>query len=220
LAHELKQPLAAIRSNAQAALRFLSGDKPDLDELHEILKDIITDNRRADEVIKNLRSFLRKSELQTVALNIKDMIEDTLPLINSFEAMREISLQLEIDETVPIVNGDRIQIQQVILNLILNSTEALMHEKIESGKIVVKSHQEDEEFVTISVQDNGPGIKAQAMDHLFDPFYTTKKEGLGMGLAISRSIVEDHGGRLWAQNNPDGGAVFSFTVPTAKEKST
>ncbi|MHC5103314.1 MAG: PAS domain S-box protein [Planctomycetota bacterium] len=219
LAHELKQPLAAIRSNAQAALRFLTGDNPDLDELHEILKDIIKDNRRADEVIKNLRSFLRKSELQTEELNIKDLIKDTLPLINSFETMRKIPLKLEINKAVPIVNGDRIQIQQVILNLILNSTEALMHAKVKSGLIVLKSHEEDGQFITLSVRDNGPGIGTQAMEHLFDPFYTTKKEGLGMGLAISRSIIEEHGGRLWAENNQDGGATFYFTVPIIKKES-
>jgi two-component system sensor kinase FixL len=117
------------------------------------------------------------------------------------------------------VNGDRIQIQQVILNLILNSTEALMHAKVKSGLIVLKSHEEDGQFITLSVRDNGPGIGTQAMEHLFDPFYTTKKEGLGMGLAISRSIIEEHGGRLWAENNQDGGATFYFTVPIIKKES-
>ncbi|MHC4386415.1 MAG: sensor histidine kinase, partial [Planctomycetota bacterium] len=219
LAHELKQPLAAIRSNAQAALRFLTGDKPDIDELHEVLKDIVNDNRRADDVIKKLRSFMQKSEPQTAELKLKDLIQDTLPLINSFETMRKISLQLEIDESVPTVSGDRIQIQQVILNLILNSTEALTHSKTKPGVIVLQSHQEDGQFIALSVRDNGPGIKAQTMDHLFDPFYTTKKEGLGMGLAISRSIVEEHGGRLWARNNPEGGATFYFTIPITKENS-
>ena len=126
-------------------------------------------------------------------------------------------MQLEIDETVPVVDGDRIQIQQVILNLILNSSEALTHAKAKSGVIILQSHQEDRQFITLSVRDKGPGIKAQTMDHLFDPFYTTKKEGLGMGLAISRSIIEEHGGRLWAKNNPEGGTTFYFTIPITKE---
>jgi two-component system sensor kinase FixL len=217
LAHELKQPLAAIRSNAQAALRFITGDKPDIDELHEILKDIIIDNRRADDVIRKLRALMRKSDLHITELNMKELVEDILPLVASHEAMRKISLSVELDETIPLVVGDRIQIQQVILNLILNSTEALMKIKKPSRSIAVRTYQQDNLTVTLSVTDNGPGIEAGAMPHLFEAFYTTKPEGLGMGLAICRSIVEAHGGRLWAQNNLDGGAAFYFTIPIARE---
>ncbi len=217
LAHELKQPLAAIRSNAQAALRFLTGDKPDIDELHEVLKDIISDNRRADEVIKKLRTLMRKSKLQITDLDMKEAVQDVLPLVTNHETLRKISLQLELDETIPRVTGDRIQIQQVILNLILNSTEALMSRKQPLRSILVRTYQQDSRTVTLSVQDNGPGIEEKAMPHLFEAFYTTKQEGLGMGLAICRSIVEEHGGRLWAENNPDGGATFSFTIPLARE---
>jgi len=219
LAHELKQPLAAIRSNAQAALRFLTGDKTDLDELHEILKDIITDNRRADDVIGKVRALMRKSELHITELNMKELVQDLLPLVTSYEAMRKISLQLELDETIPLVAGDRIQIQQVILNLILNSTEALMNMKQESRLIMVRTYQQDTRTVMLSVKDNGPGIEDKVMPHLFEAFYTTKQKGLGMGLAICRSIVEEHGGRLWAENNSDGGATFYFTIPIARENS-
>jgi len=217
LAHELKQPLAAIRSNAQAALRFLTSDKPDMDELHEVLKDIISDDRRADEVIKKLRALMRKSKLQITDLNMKEAVQDILSLIARHENLRKISLRLELDETIPPVAGDRIQIQQVILNLILNSTEALMSRKQPSRSILVRTFQPDSRTVTLSVKDNGPGIKENVMPHLFEAFYTTKEEGLGMGLSISRSIVEEHGGRLWAENNPDGGATFSFTIPIARE---
>ncbi|MFZ9023128.1 MAG: PAS domain S-box protein [Anaerohalosphaeraceae bacterium] len=220
LAHELKQPLAAIRSNAQAGLRFLTHDRPNMDELHEVLKDIVDDNRRADAVIKKLRSFMRKSEIQFTELNLREVIQDTLPLINSFEMTRNISLKLNIDEAIPTVQGDRIQIQQVILNLILNSTEALMEANTKSGVIVLQSDQEDGQFITLSVRDNATGIKNEAMHRLFDPFYTTKKEGLGMGLAICRSIIEEHRGRLWAENNPDGGATFLFTLPICQKDST
>jgi PAS domain S-box-containing protein len=219
LAHELKQPLAAIRSNAQAALRFLTGDNPDIDELHEVLKDIIADNRRADDVIGKLRALMRKSRPQVTALNLKELVQDILPLIASHEDMRKISLSLELDETIPLAAGDRIQIQQVILNLILNSTEALMTIKKPLRSIIVQAHQQDAGRITVSVKDNGPGIEIKAMPHLFEPFYTTKQEGLGMGLAICRSIVEEHGGRLWGENNPDGGAVFYFTIPIAGENS-
>jgi PAS domain S-box-containing protein len=219
LAHELKQPLAAIRSNAQAAQRFLTGDKPDIDELHEVLKDIIKDNRRADDVIEKLRALMRKSGLQITELNINNVVQNTLPLINSYEIMRNISLKLELDKNIPHVNGDRIQLQQVILNLILNSTEALMDAEVKLRTIVVRTNQEDTQNVTLSVKDNGPGIEEKAMSHLFDPFYTTKKEGLGMGLAISRTIIEEHRGSLWAENNPDSGATFYFTIPIAKGAS-
>jgi PAS domain S-box-containing protein len=217
LAHELKQPLAAIRSNAQAALRFLTGSKPDIDELHEVLKDIIADNRRADEVIGRLRMSMRKSKPQIIEFDIKELVRDLLPLVNSHEAMRKISLDLELDETIPAVAGDRIQIQQVILNLILNSTEALMGTKKQSRLIVVQAYQQEPGTVTVSVRDNGPGIETESMPHLFEAFYTTKPEGLGMGLAICRSIVEEHRGQLWAENNPDGGAAFYFTIPTVWE---
>jgi PAS domain S-box-containing protein len=216
LAHELKQPLAAIRTNAQAALRFLTGDKPDIDELHEVLKDIIDDNRRADDVITRIRAFMRKGELQTTELNLKELVQDILPLVKSLETMRQVSLQLEFDDNIPLGVGDRIQMQQVVLNLILNSTEALMDAKVKSGKIILRTHQEDTKYVILSVSDNGPGIIQDVMETLFEPFNTTKPEGLGMGLAISRSIVEEHGGRLWAENNTDGGATFSFTVPVAR----
>jgi PAS domain S-box-containing protein len=217
LAHELKQPLAAIRSNAQAALRFLTGDKPDIAEVHEVLKDIIVDNRRADDVIKKLRSLMRKSEVHITELNMKELVEDILPLVTSHDAMRKISLHLKLDDNIPLAAGNRIQLQQVILNLILNSTEALMITKKQSRSITVRMHRQDNRTITLSVKDNGPGIEAKVMPHLFEPFYTTKPEGLGMGLAICRSIVETHGGRLWAENNPDGGATFYFTIPIARE---
>jgi len=217
LAHELKQPLAAIRSNAQAALRFLTGNNPDLDELHEVLKDIIADNRRADDVIGKLRTLMRKSKPQIKALDMKELLQDTLSLLAGYEAMRKVSLHMELDEALPPIAGDRVQIQQVILNLILNSTEALMNIKEQLRLIAIRAYPQNSRMVLLSVRDNGPGIDPQAMPHLFEAFYTTKQEGLGMGLAISRSIVEDHGGRLWAENNLDGGAIFYFTIPIAKE---
>jgi PAS domain S-box-containing protein len=217
LAHELKQPLAAIRSNAQAAQRFLTGDKPDIDELHEVLKDIIEDNRRADDVIGKLRKLMQKGEIQATALNINSVVRDVIPLINSYEIVRNISLEFELDERIPLVTGDRIQLQQVILNLILNSSEALMNGEVKLRTIVLRTNQEDTQNITLSVKDNGSGIEEKAMSLLFEPFYTTKQEGLGMGLAISRTIIEGHGGRLWAENNPDSGATFYFTIPIAKE---
>jgi PAS domain S-box-containing protein len=217
LAHELKQPLAAIRSNAQAAQRFLTGEKPDLDEFHEILADIIKDNRRADEVIGRLRTLMRKGNLQIAELNINELVQEIFPLIHSYEIMRNISLEFELDERIPLVAADRVQIQQVILNLLLNSSEALANMSGNLRKIVVQTSQKDQQNVTVAIKDNGPGIDEQIMDRLFEPFYTTKKEGMGMGLSISRSIIEAHRGSLWHENNPDRGVTFYFTIPVFKE---
>jgi len=219
LAHELKQPLAAIRSNAQAAQRFLSSDEPDIDELHEVLKDIVSDNRRADDVIGKLRALMQKSKLQTTELNLNDLVQDILPLVKSYEITRNVSLELVLDTNVPPVHGDRVQLQQVILNLILNSTEALMNTEATLRSLVVRTDQDDTKNVILSVKDNGPGIAEEVMLHLFEPFYTTKQEGLGMGLAISRTIIEEHRGRLWAENNPDGGATFYVALPASKGNS-
>ena len=216
LAHELKQPLAAIRSNAQAAQRFLANEKPDLDELSEILVDIIKDNRRADEIIGRLRTLMRKSELQITELNINNVIQEIFPLIRSYEIMRNISLEFELDDKIPSVAGDRVQLQQVILNLIINSSEALENITGDIRRIVIRTSQKNHNNVTVAIRDNGIGIDEQSLDSLFEPFYTTKQEGMGMGLSISRSIIEAHGGNLWAKNNPDRGATFYFTIPVFK----
>ncbi len=216
LAHELKQPLAAIRSNAQAAQRFLANEKPDLDELSEILVDIIKDNRRADEIIGRLRTLMRKSELQITELNINNVIQEIFPLIRSYEIMRNISLEFELDDKIPSVAGDRVQLQQVILNLIINSSEALENITGDIRRIVIRTSQKNHNNVTVAIRDNGIGIDEQSLDSLFEPFYTTKQEGMGMGLSISRSIIAAHGGNLWAKNNPDRGATFYFTIPVFK----
>jgi two-component system sensor kinase FixL len=217
LAHELKQPLAAIRSNAQAAQRFLATEKPNFDELNEILFDIIKDNRRADDVIGRLRKLMRKSELQITELNINDVIQEIIPLASSYEVIRNISLELDLDEKIPLIAGDRVQLQQVILNLVLNASEALMNVDTDFRKIAIQTIQKDPQYVTVAIKDSGPGIDEQVLEHLFEPFYTTKQEGLGMGLAISQSIIDLLGGKLWAKNNPDQGATFYFTVPVFKE---
>lgn len=219
LAHELKQPLAAIRSNAQAAQRYLASDNPDLNEFCEILADIVKDNRRADDIIRKLRTLMQKGDLQILELNINDVIREIAPLTTSYEAMNHISLEFELDSQVRPVAGDRVQLQQVLLNLVLNASEALTHNDIGLRKVVVHTTQKDPQYVTVAVEDSGTGIDEHDLEHLFAPFYSTKPEGLGMGLAISRSIIEALGGTLWAKNNPARGATFYFTVPIAKENS-
>jgi len=199
LAHELNQPLMAIMSNAQAAQRFLARKNPDLDEIKEILSDIIKDDKRASEVIGKLRALLKKSDLDFKILNINDVIRDVISLVHSDM----------------VVSGDRIQLQQVILNLILNSFEAMAD--VGSKRLSIRTAQENEEAITVSVEDNGTGIDEKSMDRLFKPFFTTKREGMGMGLAINKAIVEAHGGSLRAGNNPGQGARLYFTLPVGKE---
>jgi C4-dicarboxylate-specific signal transduction histidine kinase len=216
MAHELKQPLAAIRSNAQAALRFMDGDCVDLDEVRDILADIIADNRRADTVVGRLRTLMRTGRLQASQLDLNEVVRDIMPLINSYGIVKDISLEYQLDETIAHVSGDRVHLQQVILNLMLNSSEAMTDMETDTRSIIVRTHQQDTENVLLSVRDTGPGIQEVALEHLFEAFYTTKQQGMGMGLAICRSIVEEHGGRLWAQNNPERGATFYMTLPSIK----
>jgi PAS domain S-box-containing protein len=213
LAHEINQPLAAILSNAQAAQRFLSQDKPDMNEITEILGDIIRDDNRAAEVIRKIRSLLKKEETRYELLSLNDMIEEILNVIRNDTALTAVSIEKELDPLLPSVWGDRIQLQQVILNLVLNAAEAMKEPGTDLRRLNVRTSKQDGRFVTVSIRDAGPGIEQINAGRLFEPFYTTKSGGLGMGLAISKDIVKSHKGEIRAENNPDGGATFSFTVP-------
>ncbi len=217
LSHELKQPLAAIRSNAQAAQRFLAQEKPDLGELSEILVDIVNDNRRADDIITKLRTLMQKGDLKLVDLSMNDLIREISLLIDHYAPMKDCSLEFELDDGIDLIQGDRVQLQQVAFNLVLNASEALMTVPPDCREIVIRTIQTDPRFVTVAIRDSGPGIDAQLAERLFRPFYTNKPEGLGVGLSISRSIIESLGGKLWAENNPERGATFYFTVPTKRE---
>jgi signal transduction histidine kinase len=217
LAHELNQPLSAIRSYAQAAQRFLNNNPSEPDEAGKALAGIIAGNRRAEEVIKRIRMALKKEPFKQSRLDVKDMIQEVIILIRRKAAELNVTLKLELSAGLPPVFGDRIQLQQVLFNLIINGIEAITDEGDTHGAIVVLALREKPDAVTISVRDSGVGIDAKQRDILFDAFYTTKSEGMGIGLSISRSIIEDHGGRLWATRNLDKGTTFSFTVPIYEE---
>lgn len=217
LAHELNQPLMAIISNAQAAQRFLRKKDPDLNEIADILSDIIKDDKRASDVINKLKSLLRKSELEFTTLNINEVIKEVISLIHSDLVIKNISLNSELNEKIPFVSGDRVQLQQVILNLILNSFEAM--KEADSKKLCIRTAQENDKFIVVSLEDTGIGIDEKSMARLFEPFYTTKKEGMGMGLTINKAIIEFHGGTIRTKNNPDKGSSFCFTLPISKESS-
>ena len=212
LAHEISQPLTAILSYAQAAQRIFAGRDP---KLQEILQYIINDDQRATDVIQRLRSLLKKSAPEMKLLDINSLINDTVMIIATDANIRNDELKIELDSNLPLVNGDRVQLQQVLLNLISNSFDALESSQGER-EILIRTKRLDTGTVMVEVKDSGCGIPAQNIPKLFTHFFTSKSDGLGMGLSISRSIIESHGGRLDVKNNPDRGATFYFTIPTDK----
>jgi signal transduction histidine kinase/integral membrane sensor domain MASE1 len=215
LAHELNQPLTGILTNAQAARRFLQMRPPDLGELDGALTDIIEDDRRAGEVIQRLRDLLRKGEFQRLSLDLNALIEDIVKLLSSDAIIRNARMTLDLYPGLPPVTGDRVQLQQVVLNLLVNAMEAMDDGKRTEQRLTVRTALADSRLVIVSVEDGGPGLGTDAEEQVFDPFYTTKREGMGMGLPIARSIINAHGGAIWAMNNPTGGATFHFTLPRA-----
>jgi PAS domain S-box-containing protein len=221
IVHEVNQPLAAIATNGEAALRFLRRTEPDLQEVHEALVGMIGDSRRASDVIQRVRALCRKSDLQLVQLGIGELIDDSLLLMQREVRDHRVSLQRDLPSNLPLVLGDRVQLQQVIINLMMNAIEAMASVTERPRNLVIRSRQ-DGDHVLVAVQDAGTGIDPDRIDRLFGSFYTTKPGGLGMGLSICRSIIEAHGGKLWASSNAGPGATFQFTlqsVPGSKERT-
>jgi two-component system, LuxR family, sensor kinase FixL len=212
LAHELNQPLTAILSNAQAAQRFLAQSPPRLDRLTEILSDIVKSDHRAGAVIQRIRSLLRKESAQRSPLDINDVVEETLRLMRSDLLNRHVVVRTELGEGLPAVSGDRNQLQQVLLNFMMNGCDA-MDGREKHGRLLVRTRSTSEGRVEFSVADRGTGIPSADLERIFEPFVTTKSHGMGLGLTICRSIVDAHGGRLWATNNSDGGATLHCELP-------
>jgi signal transduction histidine kinase len=219
LAHELSQPLTAILSNAQAAQRLVAGDVVDLEKVREILCDIVADDKRAAAVISGLRALLKKGEPEFVPLDLNELVGEVAWLMRSDTIMRNVSMSLELSPDLPSARGDRVQLQQVVLNLVLNGLEALREPHAGARALVIRTARDGATALRITVQDSGPGIALKDSGHIFEPLYTTKREGLGMGLAIVRTIVNAHGGAVGAENNPEGGASFRVTLPVALEKA-
>lgn len=213
IAHEVNQPLAAVVTNANACLRWLAGDAPDLGEARAAAARIAAEGLRASEVIARIRSLMQKSPARMAALDLNDVILPVLDLIRPQIVRHQIALRTELAPDLPGITGDAIQLQQVLLNLIANAIEAMADRKLGRWEIVLSSQRLPPAGVLVSVRDSGVGIESADLDGLFTPFYTTKEGGMGMGLSISRSIVEAHGGRLWASPNPDRGATFQFSIP-------
>ncbi|MCS6818170.1 MAG: ATP-binding protein [Blastocatellia bacterium] len=213
IAHEINQPLAAIVTNASACLRWLAADPPNLTEASEAARRIIRDGNRASEVIRGIRAFLRKSETVKTRLDINQLIQEVAHMTRSEAERIGATIRLELAADLPLVWGDRVQLQQVILNLVINGIESLAAVTERPRQVYISSGLYESDKVLVTVQDSGIGIPQEELEKIFDAFYTTKPQGLGMGLAISRSIVEDHGGRLWAVPNDGPGATFQFTLP-------
>jgi signal transduction histidine kinase len=216
LAHELNQPLTAILSNAQAAQRILHAGGADLAEIREILGDIVEDDKRAGEVISRLRGFLRKGQLEFSTLDMGELVSQVARLVSSDAIIRNVVVRLDLAIGLPPVMGDRVQLQQVVLNLLMNGLDAMRESDAGERTLVLRTFMASPARVVVAVTDSGVGIKEANLEQVFHAFYTTKPDGLGMGLAIARSIVEAHGGQLDARSNPEGGTTFSFTLPTIK----
>jgi signal transduction histidine kinase len=220
LAHELSQPLTAILSNAQAAQLLVEGDVVDLEKVREIrviLRDIVADDKRAAAVISGLRALLKKGEPEFVPLDLNELVREVAWLMRSDTIMRNVSMSLELSPDLPSTRGDRVQLQQVVLNLVLNGLEAMREPYAGSRTLVIRTGRDGAGALRVTVQDSGPGIAEKDLGHIFEPLYTTKREGLGMGLAIVRTIVNAHGGGVGAENNPEGGASLWFTLPVNQE---
>jgi C4-dicarboxylate-specific signal transduction histidine kinase len=212
IAHEVNQPLAGIITNGEACLRWLRNNPPDLDEARGAVARIIRDGNRASEVIRRLRALTKKSDLQKAPLDINDVIEDVVALVQREVLTHRVRLQLDLDPKLTTVFGDRVQLQQVIINMMMNGIEAMDAVTDRPRELVIRSRQHEPDQALVAVQDSGTGIDPDNMDRLFNAFFTTKPAGMGMGLSICRSIVEAHGGEMWASPNDGPGAIFSFTV--------
>jgi signal transduction histidine kinase len=217
LAHELNQPLTAILSNAQAAEVLLAADPVNLQKIREIVSDIVADDKRAGDVIRRLRALVKKGDLEQVALDLNEVVSEVAWLVRNDAVIRNVSMSVELAADLPRVRGDRVQLQQVVLNLVLNGLEAMRESGAGDRTLVIRTARDGAAAVAVAVQDSGTGIDETSKDRMFQPLYTTKTAGLGMGLAIARTIVEAHGGRLGAANNVQGGATVHFTLPVGTE---
>ena len=212
IAHEVNQPLAAVVTNANACLRWLAGATPNLDEAREAVGRIIRDGNRASDVIGRIRALVKRSGTEQTRLDINEVIQEVVGLIQSEIQKNGVVLRMELAADLPQVLGDRVQLQQVILNLVMNGIEAMSGVTDRSRDLLIRSRQHESDKVLAAVQDSGVGLQSESLAHLFKAFFTTKPKGMGMGLAISRSIIEAHGGKLWAVPNDGPGATFQFTL--------
>jgi C4-dicarboxylate-specific signal transduction histidine kinase len=217
LAHELNQPLTAIVSSGEAAQRFMKDGRRNDEEVREALKDVVQQGQRAGEIIAGMRAMLKKDTGQMTAQDINVAIRKVLEMARSDLVIRGVTATLRLDPHLPAVKGHGVQLQQVVLNLLINACDAVSEVPPGQGRLIIESRLAAAEEVEVSITDNGPGFSDEMLQHVFEPFRTTKSKGLGLGLAICRSIISVHGGRLAVANNKGKGATLKFTLPAQKE---
>jgi C4-dicarboxylate-specific signal transduction histidine kinase len=221
IGHEVNQPLAAIVTNGEAALRFLRRDPPDLDEVRAALTGMIGEGKRASEIVKRIRSMVQKTTPQTAPLDVNALLVEGASLVRREIGANRVVLQLELAPGLPLVSGDAVQLQQVVINLMINAIQAMAGQAMAgtdgpTRRLTVRSERGEAGTVTVAIQDSGPGFAEDKAAHLFDAFYTTKTDGMGMGLSICRTIMDAHNGRIWATAIEGEGAVFCFSLPVAE----
>jgi C4-dicarboxylate-specific signal transduction histidine kinase len=219
IAPEVTQPIAAIVTNAQAARHFLNRRLPDLDEVRQALDCIVRDAYRASDVIYRIRGLLKEAPPKRERAEINDAIRDVLGLTRGEATKNGVSVRTQFAEPSPVVQADRVQLQQVILNLIINAIEAMSSMREGARELLICTEKAESNGALVAVRDSGPGLNLKSVDHLFEAFYTTKVQGMGIGLPICRSIIQAHGGRMWAGANEPRGAVFQFTVPLERDET-
>jgi C4-dicarboxylate-specific signal transduction histidine kinase len=220
IAHEVNQPLAGVVSSGNACLRWLANEPPNIENAKQSANRIVRDAHRASEVIGRVRSLAKKSPPEKEWLNINEAVLETLGLTRIEAAQNRASLRTQLSDEIQAVWADKIEVQQVILNLIMNAIEAVSAPGNEQRDVLVVTARTDAGDISLTVKDTGAGLDPAKLEHIFDAFYTTKREGMGMGLAVSRSIIEAHGGRLWASPNQPRGAVFQFTLPSIRDEAS
>ena len=214
IAHEVNQPLAAIVANGNAAIRWLRKTPPEVAEAVATVNQIVSDGHRASEVVASIRGLFKKDQHAKVLLDVNAVIREVLELLQGELSSKRVSVRTKLNRNLPQILGDHGQLQQVVLNLVMNAVEAVSDNPVGSRVLNVSSKRSQSEEVIIAVEDSGPGIDAKDFDRIFDAFFTTKSQGMGMGLAICRSIVEAHGGRLWASARRPHGSIFYLTLPS------
>ena len=218
IAHEISQPLTAVVTNGDACLQWLSATPPNLEKARQSTEKIVQDGTRAGAVVARIRALFKKEEPVKDWVNVNETIQELVEFLRHEASSRQISIGTQLIPTMPPVNVDRVQLQQVVLNLVMNAMDALADAAGKQREIVIRSSTSAENEILVSVEDCGPGVNPEAIDKIFDPFFTTKPQGIGVGLSISRSIIESHEGRLWSTPNPNGGAIFQFTLPMGRQE--
>jgi signal transduction histidine kinase len=213
LAHELNQPLASIQSNAEAARLFLAVQQPDLEQVKAAIDDVIQDNARAAETIRNVRALFQRDKVEMSPVDLREILYDVERIVRAAAKLKNINLRLYLPSSPPTVIGNRTQLIEVLMNLLNNAFDSICESAAAAREVQLSASEQDAGWVHIAVRDSGKGIDPEIVPRLFNAFFTTKPRGMGMGLAIVRSIVENHGGRLWATPNPDRGVTLEFDLP-------